>query len=66
MNPDANPLQEQPLMETPEYDMVMFDPDQGLWRNHLPVEWERQWSKRRSQTLKPATELRSSAASLVN
>jgi len=46
MNDDPELLQEQPLMQIPEYDMVTFDPDEGRWRNHFPVEWEEQWSKR--------------------
>ena len=33
---DPELLQEQPLMEAPEYDMVAFDPAEGRWRNHLP------------------------------
>src|SRR2546423_11987396 len=46
MNDDPELLQEQPLMQIPEYDMVAFAPDEGRWRNHFPVEWEEQWSKR--------------------
>jgi len=30
---DRNLLQEQPLMETREYDVVAFDPNQRVWRN---------------------------------
>ena len=38
MNANPDLLQELPLMEVPEYDMVSFDPDQGRW--------ERMWSKK--------------------
>jgi hypothetical protein len=38
--------QEHPLMEVPEYDMVMLDPDVGRWTNHLPKEWQADWSKK--------------------
>ena len=38
--------QEHPLMEVPEYDMVMFNPDLGRWTNHLPKEWQAAWSKK--------------------
>src|SRR6266545_3905944 len=56
MNSDPNLPQEQPLMETTEYDMVMFDPDDdGAWRNHLPLEWERQWSRRLPLAYVPRT-----------
>jgi hypothetical protein len=43
---DPELLQEQPLMETPEYDVVAFDPAEGKWRNHLPRERERDWSRK--------------------
>ena len=46
MNENPELLQEQPLMQIPEYDMVTFDPDGDHWRNHFPVGWEEQWSKR--------------------
>ena len=46
MNADPNLLQEQPLMEIPEYDMVGFDPRERRWVNHLPKRWESQWSKK--------------------
>src|SRR5467141_2894413 len=55
MNDDPELLQEQPLMQIPEYDMVTFDPDEGRWRNHFPVEWERQWSKRLPLAYVPRT-----------
>ncbi len=32
LNADPNLLQEQPLMQVPEYDVVAFDPDDGRWR----------------------------------
>ncbi len=45
---DSNPdhLQEHPLMEVPEYDMVSFDPDQGHWENQFPPAWEAMWKKK--------------------
>ena len=43
MNDDPELLQEQPLMQIPEYDMVTFDPDEGRWRNHFPVECQREF-----------------------
>jgi hypothetical protein len=46
MNDDPNLLQEQPLMEIPEYDVVGFDPRERRWLNHLPKRWESQWSKK--------------------
>jgi hypothetical protein len=42
---DPELLQEQPLMRTPEYDIVSFDPSIGSWRNHLPRQRERAWSR---------------------
>ncbi len=46
MNDDPELLQEYPLMEVPEYDMVYFDPADGRWRNHLPRERKALWSMR--------------------
>ncbi len=46
MDADAELLQELPLMEVPEYDMVEFDPAVGQWRNHLPRESEQEWSRK--------------------
>ena len=46
MNDDPDLLQEQPLMQVPEYDVVTFDPDEGRWRNHLPPAWQQLWSRR--------------------
>src|SRR5688500_9486824 len=43
-NPDQ--LQEQPLMEAPEYDVVTFDPSAGRWQSHLPKSRERDWSRK--------------------
>lgn len=45
---DCNPghLQEHPLMEVPEYDMVAFDPEQGRWENQFPPAWETEWKKK--------------------
>ncbi len=46
MNPDPDLLQENPLMEIPEYDMVYFNPEEGRWRSHLPREREAEWSEK--------------------
>lgn len=35
---------ESPPDETPEYDLVYFDPAVGGWQNHLPFEKEKEWS----------------------
>ncbi len=45
MNADPDLLQEHPLMQVPEYDMVALDPEEGLWRSHLPANVESAWSK---------------------
>src|SRR6476659_2846326 len=45
MNDDPELLQEQPLMQIPEYDMVAFDLEQSKWHSQLPREWEELWSK---------------------
>lgn len=46
MTPDMELLQENPLMEIPEYDVVAFDPAAGRWTNHLPPRMEREWSRK--------------------
>jgi hypothetical protein len=46
MNDDPELLQELPLMQVPEYDVVAFDPDEGRWRSHLPQAWQELWSRR--------------------
>jgi len=45
---DSNPdhLQEHPLMEVPEYDMVALDLDRGRWENQFPPAWEAMWKKK--------------------
>jgi hypothetical protein len=43
---DTELLQEHPLMEVPEYDMVAFDPSEGRWRSHFPPSREAEWSKK--------------------
>jgi hypothetical protein len=55
MNDDPELLQEQPLMQIPEYDVVTFDPADGRWRNHFPPEWEELWSKRLPLAYVPRT-----------
>ena len=37
---------EEPPEETPEYDLIYFQPDAGRWQNHLPFEREEEWSRR--------------------
>src|ERR1041384_8719411 len=36
MTPDMELLQENPLMQVPEYDVVAFDPAAQRWASHLP------------------------------
>ncbi len=55
MNSNPELLQEQPLMEIPEYDVVSFDPDERLWRSHLPREWEKEWSRQLPLAYVPRT-----------
>ncbi len=46
MNSNPDLLQEQPLMEIPEYDMVTFNPAERVWRSHFPKPWEEAWSQK--------------------
>jgi len=46
MNADYDLLQEHPLMEIPEYDVVAFSLAAGRWENHFPREWEAAWKKK--------------------
>lgn len=46
MDADPELLQEHPLMEVPEYDMVAFAPTAGRWRNHLPRQRASEWSRK--------------------
>ena len=46
MTPDMELLQENPLMEIPEYDVVAFDPVVRRWVNHFPPNMEREWSRK--------------------
>lgn len=55
MNDDPDLLQEQPLMQIPEYDMVAMDPEEGLWRSHLPVQMKSVWDKRLPLSYVPRT-----------
>jgi len=55
MNADPDLLQEQPLMEVPEYDVVAFDPAQRIWRSHLPIPMEKEWSVRLPLAYVPRT-----------
>ena len=55
MDHDPELLQEHPLMQTPEYDMVSFTPAEGRWRNHLPPGREREWSRQLPLATVPRT-----------
>jgi hypothetical protein len=55
MNNDPDLLQEQPLMQIPEYDVVAFDPADGRWRSQLPAEWAELWQKRLPLAYVPRT-----------
>ena len=55
MNADPELLQEHPLMEIPEYDVVFFRPGEGRWQNHLPREWEDLWSEKLPLAYVPRT-----------
>ena len=55
MNDDYELLQEFPLMEVPEYDMVWFDPAEQVWRNHLPKQREELWSAKLPLSYIPRT-----------
>lgn len=55
MTPTMNLLQEHPLLEVPEYDMVAFDPATRKWTNHLPPQAEREWSKKLPLAYVPRT-----------
>jgi hypothetical protein len=48
-------LQEHPLMEVPEYDVVAFDPAVGRWQNHLPKVREKEWSRKLPLAYVPRT-----------
>jgi hypothetical protein len=46
MDFDPDLLQEHPLAEVPEYDVVTFDLNEARWRNHLPEPWEKEWNRK--------------------
>src|SRR5262245_16507197 len=46
MTPDMELLQENPLIDVPEYDVVSFDPAERRWTNHLPPRLEKEWSRK--------------------
>jgi hypothetical protein len=52
---DRDLLQEQPLMETPEYDLVAFDPDNRVWRNILPRQRQREFARKLPLAYVPRT-----------
>jgi hypothetical protein len=47
MDADPDHLQENPLMDVPEYDVVAFDVRDGRWRDHLPAARASEWSRKR-------------------
>ncbi|HVN80875.1 MAG TPA: kelch repeat-containing protein [Terriglobia bacterium] len=55
MNANPDLLQEQPLMEVPEYDMVAFSPAEGRWSSHLPRSWDEAWSRKLPLAYSPRT-----------
>ncbi|MBI1940167.1 MAG: hypothetical protein HYS33_01525 [Acidobacteria bacterium] len=55
MNDDPDQLQEHPLQQVPEYDMVFFSLADGRWRNHLPPQWEELWGKKLPLSFIPRT-----------
>ena len=55
MNADPDLLQEHPLIEIPEYDIVYFEPGNAGWRNHLPREWEAAWREKLPLAYVPRT-----------
>jgi len=52
---DPELLQEHPLMQVPEYDVVSFTPSEARWRNHLPPSREREWSRQLPMAYLPRT-----------
>jgi hypothetical protein len=55
MTPNMDHLQEHPLIEVPEYDVVAFDPAARRWTNHLPPRMEREWSTKLPLAYVPRT-----------
>ncbi len=55
MNHDPELLQEFPLMEILEYDMVAFDLGERRWKNHLPARMEKEWSRKLPLAYSPRT-----------
>jgi hypothetical protein len=55
MNADPDLLQELPVMEVPEYDIVAFDPADGQWRSQLPKAWEAAWKQKLPLAYVPRT-----------
>jgi hypothetical protein len=55
MNHDPDLLQEIPLMEAPEYDMVAFDLGSRSWRGHMPKQMEEAWSRHLPLAFVPRT-----------
>ncbi len=43
------------LMKVNEYDMVLFDPSSGRWRNHLPLDKQEEWSRQLPMAYSPGT-----------
>jgi len=55
MTPTMDHLQEHPLLEIPEYDVVAFDPGSQRWANHLPPRMEKEWSRKLPLAYVPRT-----------
>jgi hypothetical protein len=55
MNDDPDLPQEQPLMRVPEYDMVVYDPENGHWQSHFPKPWEAAWIQKLPLSYIPRT-----------
>src|SRR5262249_3320795 len=55
MNAAPGLLHGQPPVESPEYDMVFFDPDEGRWQNHFPKRYQAAWSRKLPLSILPRT-----------
>jgi hypothetical protein len=52
---DPGHLQEVPPMETPEYDVVVFRPEEARWPSHLPANHEQESSRKLPLAFIPQT-----------
>ena len=55
MNANPDLLQEHPVMEIPEYDVVTFGLSEFKWQSHIPKSWELEWSKKLPLAYVPRT-----------